>query len=371
MKPDDEGFLYPSISRIDNCVDCKKCVNVCPMKSSNVLPRKLLKGYGGHAEDEVEIRKSSSGGLSTILGREIINSGGVVYGVRYSEDFHSSRFARATTAEDLELFRTSKYFQSRKDEIFKQVKNDLDNDKKVLFVGLSCEIAALYKYIGRNNDNLYTVSLICHGVTSPRVHDEFCTNIEKRVGSTIKYFSVRHKIKGWKPYYIKALCANGKEYLKPFVLTDYEMAFKYLKRPSCSHCKYKLLNKKYGLQADMIIGDFHSQKPSDFFYNKWGASLFYICSQKGYELLTKLDNFDYSEISVLGKEWISPALSVPTKKLLFHNLFRLYFTKYGLEKASNVLIMRLAHKYIQPTIKRFHSFLQKVQIRLFHKVYIW
>lgn len=371
MMPDAEGFLYPSIVNANNCVDCKRCINVCPIKSSTVPPSHLLKGFGGHALDEIDIKNSSSGGFSTILGRYFINNGGVVYGVRYSEDYHSARYSRAASTEDLELFRTSKYFQAIKGDIFKQVKRDLISSLNVLFVGLPCEIAALHKFLSHRYDNLYVVSLICHGVTSPKAHDEFCSDLEKSAGSAIKSFSVRYKLKGFKPYYIKATYSNDREYLKPFVFTDYEMAFKYLKRPSCSHCKFKLLNKDFGIQADLIIGDFHGQKPSDSFYNKWGSSVFYACSLKGETLLSKLEGFEYSEINISGKEWSSPVLSAPTKTLLFHNLFSSYFTKYGLKKASNAPSIKFAYKFIQPKIKKGHSYLQRVQVRLFHKVYIW
>lgn len=371
MKPDDEGFLYPSILNIDNCVDCKMCIGVCPMKTSSVPPKNLIKGYGGHAKDESDIRKSSSGGLSTAIGLWFLKNGGVVYGVRYSEDFHSARYSRATTIEELELFRTSKYFQARKGDVFKQVKLDLNESKKVLFVGLSCEIAALLNYLGRSYDNLFTVALICHGVTSPEVHNQFCKNLEKDAGSAITSFSVRHKKDGWKPYYIKADFTNGNEYLKTFVSTDYEIAFKYLKRPSCSNCQFKLLNKKFGIMADMIIGDFHGQKSSDPFYNKWGASQFYTCTMKGEELRANLGDFLQTEITVAGKVWSQPVLCVPTKKMLFNGLYSKYFQHNGLIKASNSIVIKISYKHLQPIIKNYYSFMRKLQIKLFHKIYKW
>ncbi len=371
MKPDDEGFLYPSIVNGGKCVDCRRCIKVCPLKTSKLPPNQIINGFGGHAVDEIDIRKSSSGALSTILGRYFINSGGVVYGVRYTENFHSAAYSRATSVEELEQFRTSKYFQARKGDIFKHVKTDLIGLKNVLFVGLPCDVASLYNFLSHSYDNLYTVSLICHGVTSPMAHNDFCDNLETKTGSSIKAFSVRHKLNGFKPYYIKAEFANGEKFLEPFVSTEYDKAFKFLKRPSCYHCKFKLLNREFGLKADLVIGDFHGQKESDSFYNKWGASVFYVCSTKGQELVNKIEGFVFSEISVNGKQWKSPVLSVPTKPFLFHNLFSLYFRKYGLKRASNFYVIRVTYRYIQPQIKRFHHSIRNVQIRLFHKVFIW
>lgn len=371
MKPDEEGFLYPCIENAENCVDCKRCVNICPNKYSKRPYQEIKKGYGGHSNDESEVKSSSSGGLATIIGRYIIKNGGIVYGVRYSEDFHSARYERAENEIEINRFRTSKYFQSKKGDVFQLVKKDLIDLKKVLFVGLNCEISALYNYLGCCPDNLYTVSLVCHGVTSPLVHEQFCTDLENRYSSKISDFSVRYKVNGWKPYYIKASFINGNDYLKPFVSTDYEIAFKFLKRPSCSKCRFKILNKDFGIKSDLVIGDYHGQKNTDSFYNKWGASKFFSCTPKGEELIKAVDDLFYSEINIDKLRWSSPVLSIPTKKLLFHNIYSTAFKKNGLKNASNMAIIQLSYKYIQPLIKKYHSIIRRVQVRLFNKVRIW
>ena len=371
MKPDGEGFLYPSIDNAERCIDCQRCVSICPNKYS-IRPNQVIKkGYGGHANEEADIQRSSSGGLATALGRVFIKNGGVVYGVRYTEDFRSARYDRASEEIELNLFRTSKYFQAKKGNIYLSVRKDLLDAKKVLFVGLNCEISALYNFLGRSFDNLYTVSLVCHGVTSPLAHEHFCTDLETNCNSTITDFSVRYKVNGWKPYYIKASFESGKEYLEPFESTNYEMAFKYLKRPSCSKCNFKVLNKEFGIKSDMVIGDFHGQRISDSFYNKWGASRFYTCSSKGEELIKSVDDFLYSEIDIEGYQWSSPVLSIPIKKLLFHNVFSKFFRLYGLDRASSLTIIRFGHKYLQPVVKKYHSITRRFQVRLFKRVFLW
>ena len=44
----------------------------------------------------------------------------------------------------------------------------LKEKKKVLFIGLPCQVGAL-KTVIKENDNLYTVDLICHGTPSPKL----------------------------------------------------------------------------------------------------------------------------------------------------------------------------------------------------------
>lgn len=53
--------------------------------------------------------------------------------------------------------------QSHTNGIYKQVKDDLKSGRTVLFSGTSCQVAALKRFVGEN-DYLFTVDLVCHGV---------------------------------------------------------------------------------------------------------------------------------------------------------------------------------------------------------------
>ena len=54
----------------------------------------------------------------------------------------------------------------------------LKNNRKVMFSGTPCQVAALKHYLQHDYDNLLTVDIICHGVPSPKVWnlylDELC-----------------------------------------------------------------------------------------------------------------------------------------------------------------------------------------------------
>lgn len=289
MQEDEEGFYYPHIVNLDKCIDCGKCIKVCPNKNRVVKPRPILNFYTGFAKDEVLIRKCASGGLATTISQAIIKEGGVVYGVRYSSDTSEIEYARASTFEELNAFRGSKYAQARKYNIFQQVLSDLKKGTICLFIGLPCDISALYNLTLNKYDNLFTMQLICHGVTSLKVHKEFIRKeLEANNELVINDFSVRYKRDAWKPYYIYERFGSDKEVVKLFRPTVYGVAFHYLKRPSCNSCRFKIYDESYGMQADITIGDNHGVAKDDVSYHHWGSSVIISHSEKGEDLLVKI-----------------------------------------------------------------------------------
>ena len=280
MVEDEEGFLYPQIEDDTKCINCGKCLSVCPEKTPGRPGNPIIKSYSFHLSNNNDLKKSASGGLVTAISREFIRLGGVVYGVGYSDDFRSIRYARASEEMELEQFRGSKYVQANKRDIYLQVKRDLNEGLKVLFVGLPCEISALYHATGEK-DNLYSISLICHGPTSQKVHRDYCDSLPNNGKAPLTFFSVRYKKKGWKPYYIQANYDDGKEYSEVWGPSDYGMAFLYLKRPSCRTCQYKAENMDFGLQADLVAGDFHGVNKKSKEYHPWGVSEGCILTKKG------------------------------------------------------------------------------------------
>ena len=292
MRADEEGFLYPTIKDSTACIDCHLCEIKCPILNRCVSGNNTLRFLSAISKDEDNIKTSSSGGIATIISELFIGEGGVVYGVKYAKDFETIEYSRADSKEDLFAFKTSKYCQSSKGEIWKDIKEDSTHGRNILFIGLPCEIAALNNLFP-NKDNIFTVELVCHGVTSPLVHESYIKSI-KSTGdysqSVMDYFSVRYKLTGWKPYYINAHFSDGKQFLRPFKSSPYDIAFRYLKRPSCNQCCFKYGDKQYGLQADITIGDNHGVRKDAKTYNKWGSSVVLVHTVKGQELLDSISS---------------------------------------------------------------------------------
>lgn len=354
LSADSEGFLYPNIESDQKCIDCKKCIKVCPVKSSIRHNLPIIAGFGGSMNNSQDIKSSSSGGFATLISRRFIHDGGVVYGVRYSADFNKVVYSKATKEEQLEKFRSSKYVQAEKNNIFQSVKADLAASIPVLFIGLPCEISGLYNFIGYDDPKLFTAALICHGPTSQKVHKEFCDSIS--INKKINYFSVREKITGWKPYYLKVGFSDGSEYVKPFKGTDYEVAFQYLKRPSCSSCRYKYGDKLFGSISDITLGDFHSANKKSSVFNPWGTSQLCVHTNKGKFLANLLDESNCNKFNVPKDSFLSGNIAFikPIKKPKFRNLFSYTFVDKSLYDACKLPAIQI-HLKILSIKKRLFS----------------
>lgn len=292
MTADEEGFYYPRITKPESCVECNACRIVCPVTHADELNSSFTKAFAGWAKEEKETVASSSGGFAAVLTSTFLKNGGVVYGAAYNDDFSGAQYIRVSSCEQAERLRTSKYIQARKNDVFRQVREDLKTSD-VLFTGLPCDVYALKRFVG-NDKRLFTLSVICHGPTSEKVHQLYCASVEEKLGGKIKEFSTRYKNHGnWKPYFIRAVGENGKEVLEQFDQTDYNTAFLYFKRPSCSACRFK--NNHFA--ADILVGDYHSAIKGTRNWNAHGVSTILPLTEKGAELLKSVDGeFTCSEV---------------------------------------------------------------------------
>ena len=132
---------------------------------------------------------SRSGGMFTAVSDFVLNNGGVVYGCILSDDFKAIHVS-ATTVDERNKMRGSKYIQSEIGEVYKKIKIDLSLNKMVLFSGTSCQVAGLKSYLASDYENLITVGLICHGVAGP--------------GLYLHYISKKRK-----SYWFCLCCTNG------------------------------------------------------------------------------------------------------------------------------------------------------------------
>ena len=237
--------------------------------------------YGGYLANEAEILKSSSGGIAAALSEFMLMQGGYVAGVVYSEDFYKAEYTIIHDISELSKLRGSKYIDCDKKDIYSDVKELLVSGEKVLFFGLPCVVAALYAFLGERPSNLLTCELVCHGPTSPQVHRDYISFLEKKYSSKVIDFSVRHKLDSWLPLYVYARFENGKVFKKPFYETEYGFAFSALAKAPCYDCSFKGNNRK----ADIMLGDFWGAKEEDEYWNKYGVSSVFAETDKGNQFL--------------------------------------------------------------------------------------
>lgn len=279
------GFIYPNF---DNtvCINCHKCEQVCPQFFEQKIAENA-KSTICRTNDGSIRSISSSGGVFYELALNIIEKRGTVYGAAYNKNF-SVEHIRVTDKNELKRLCTSKYVQSdiHLGMVYRNVSEDLNNGLNVLFSGTPCQVTALKNYlkiIKCNISNLMTVSIICHGVSSPVVFDAYKKYLEEKYSSHISNINMREKHPSWHRYSVNVRFNNSANYSKMHELDPYYRLFLDNKtlRESCFECKCKGILEN----MDFIIGDawgFEKRLPGNF--DNKGHSLVITISQKAKNL---------------------------------------------------------------------------------------
>ncbi len=283
MKADEEGFLYPSVN-LSECVKCGLCQKVCHHHNTfenHAHPE----AYACYSTDESVRIKSSSGGIFTLLAKEILNHGGAVFGAAFDEDLTVKHIC-ITQEQDLPKLQGSKYLQSSIGDTYSHVKEILQSGKTVFFTGTPCQIGGLKLYLGKQYENLYTADVICHGAPSPKVWKIYLEHLEAQHHTKVnkrKQPFFREKTLGWLGFSLHISFENGEEYCAPVWKDSYMGAFinDLTLRPSCYHCDFKSLDRN----SDITMADFWGidKLMPDMFDNK-GTSLILLNSKKGKNL---------------------------------------------------------------------------------------
>lgn len=202
MEPDTLGFLYPKVDE-SKCVDCGLCDKVCQFNDNYDRSLNLEKpiAYAARHKDINEVMKSRSGAAFVAISDYILEQGGVIYGAGYKDHFRVAH-KRATTKEERDEFRGSKYVQSDLTGVFRQVKEDLKNGLTVLFSGTPCQTSGLNAYVGKRlRENLILVDIVCHGVPGPFLWRDYIAYLERKQGDQIVTVNFRDKeLYGWKAH---------------------------------------------------------------------------------------------------------------------------------------------------------------------------
>lgn len=278
MLPDEEGFIQPVIDDA-LCVKCKLCEKTCPVlsckKNANSLHPNI---YAMRADDEIRSR-SSSGGIFTLAAQWILSQNGVVCGAAFDDNMQLKHIL-IESENDLDQLRGSKYLQSNVNDIYIRIKSLLNSNRKVLFSGTPCQVAALYSVVGEN-ENLYTVDILCHGVPSQAVFNLYCDYIAR--GRKISSVNFRSKEFGWVANHIKIEFDNKENHVGTDREDPYEIGFlrNLFLRRSCESCSFS----EFPRWGDISIGDYWGISKMDPSQNDGkGTSIFLANSEKGKEI---------------------------------------------------------------------------------------
>lgn len=343
MVTDQWGYLYPSINQ-DLCIGCNACKKVCP-QINLVEKREPKKAYAAYHKIKSERNTCASGGMATALSKLILSEGGVVYGVAQKNCMNIGH-VRIDKIEDVELLKGSKYVHSSTTGIFSTVKEDLKVDKKVLFIGTPCQVAGLLAFIGpRALSNLYTIDLCCHGVPSYQFLKDNLNLLKAKKKINLPLESIKVSFRDKKVvstdsirilygFYTDSIADKSRIYsaVHPDDLYISGFLSGLYFRENCFACNYA----EHKRVSDLTLADFwglESSLDKEMDADK-GVSCILVNSQKGADLLSKIDNVQMEERPVEEAIKGNKQFKAPYPKHKSYEAFKKDYLEYGFEKAS-------------------------------------
>ena len=274
---------------------CGICKRVCPICSINLKEQFSIKYYALKNKNKKLKQLSSSGGGFAALAKYILKNDGVVYGAAFNKNFNVEHI-RVTSCNELYRIMGSKYVQSNTNNIYNEVKQDLNNNKIVLFSGTGCQISGLKNMLNKDYPNLYTIEILCHGIPSENVWESYKKCLCNKYNSNIKFVSFRDKTYGWHAYSVKIIFENDKKYMKTvdndMYMQSYLRGYNILE--ACFSCPYK---EKQRI-GNITLGDLWGIKIKEFGnQTEEGVSLISLNSKKGEFIFSQIkDLCDVIEI---------------------------------------------------------------------------
>lgn len=284
MKQDEEGFLYPEATSA--CIHCGICEKVCPIKNEHNFHSKetfLVKAYCTQTKSTKVWRRSASGGAFSEICRVWDNGNTVICGAAWNG--FSVHHMCVQGFKQIEPLCNSKYMESSVGDVFTEIKSFLDVGKRVVFCGTPCQVAGLKSFLGKQENNLLLVDLICHGVGSPFVFKECVKALSRQFGGEIlsyKFRAKRKNILAEKKGDVQTYYINNDQYIQLFLSQN-------CLRPSCGeNCRFRNEQR----QGDITIADF--KKLTEVFPNLKGVKKNYssiiVNNEKGMMVIEQLKN---------------------------------------------------------------------------------
>lgn len=327
-KEDIYGFLYPNIDD-KVCVECGACQKVCHVLNdvSNKLPTNAYAVWSNDPEDR---KSSTSGGAASVFYNSILQERGICFGATFDDKLNVVIKGYSDQSKVLG-FKNSKYVHSDMLDSYNEIKKLLLKEKRVIFIGLPCQVAALRSFLKQGYSNLLLVDIICHGTPPIKHLWEHISEIEKIKHNKTKFIRFRED----NSFYLTLLDSKKSFYSKHKEIDSYMLSFfdalNYY--DSCYDCKYAC-NERV---SDITIGDFWGlglENPFDHPYS--GAiSLVLTNTNKGKEFFKTTKNMLFweertVEEALKGNE----QLNRPSVKNKNRDKFLEEYSKNGFEQAS-------------------------------------
>lgn len=355
LMTNEEGFIYPEVDK-SACIGCNKCASVCPFENANEYKHHNPKAFSAYTNNTDYIMNSSSGGVFSEIATSFLVSGGVVCGVTIDKN-HQVYHTIIDKTEDLIKLQGSKYVQSDLHSCFKDIADVLRSGQKLLFSGTPCQVSAIKKVF--KSQNLYTIDVLCHGVPSQKLFNEYIKYLEDKHNGELIEIAFRDKEKnGWsitQKYKIHKKSKIYTYYLDRH-LSEYFSGFlrNMTQRESCYECPYTTIERV----GDITLADFWGvDKVRPELYHAEGTSLVLVNSKQGADMLTDISaNIVCSEVSIeeavyQNVNFMSPPERNPARDNIYFEIYKNGFKKTG----KDIILPKNAYKYwIWDLLRRMH-----------------
>ena len=352
MITDEEGFYYPEID-VNICIGCNKCRRTCPsLKTIDRNETLVTEAFAFVNNNSQILANSTSGGFFSAIAEWIFSHNGVVYGCQYNDCFNAV-FCKAESMEETVAMRGSKYVESKAWPIYSEIKQSLENDRFVMFIGLPCQIGGLLSVLdGKARKNLITVDILCHGVPSHILFESYLKELTAEKGPIIEYHFRNKKYWGWGSWGTYLYNSHGKnKEQKLLAANDYYYCLYFKEnnyRESCYRCKYASLPRI----SDITIGDCWNVEDIDSTIDsKAGVSLILLNSNKGKQIFNEIKHLHSTrQIRVEDAVKYNKTITTPAARPEQRDEFYLRFNQLGFKNTA-AHYCRLKH--VMPVIARY------------------
>lgn len=282
IRLNEDGFYRPYVDE-QACSNCGLCTKVCykfdaEVKVTTPTDEEKVEVHSAQNKSDSLLKKVTSGGVADALAKELIKQGYVCIGVTYNDGNHRAEHVVATTSEETDAFRGSKYIQSYSMDAFKEIVKNCRTSKFAVF-GLPCHIYATNRLLTmrKQRENCVLIDLFCHGCPSMLVWNKYEKRIKEQVsGKNFDNVQFRSKAKGWGTFHVEVGVDGKRTFLStPKKDEFYSLFFSdYVLNDACSECKLRSTME----YTDIRLGDFWGKR---FLCDKKGVSAVSITSNRG------------------------------------------------------------------------------------------
>lgn len=325
IKMTEQGFngLLPVLN-LDNCINCGRCTLVCPVKTPMRKQSQIEVFASWHSNVNMRSKCASSGTASAMY-QEALRQGWCIVGA-ISVNALDVEMVLSDTPDSIQEFCNSKYIFSNCEKLYPQIKSALNNGRKVLFIGLPCQVAAICNLFKNKREQMILVDLVCHGTNAKAYLQQHIAKVEFETKSKVDKVIFREGER----FLIKMLDKMGKilysesSWYKDMYQYGYHRGIFY--RENCYQCNYAdpnrisdiTLKDYWGLGKSMPVV-YPKERVSVVLVNSArGAAFFKQCIDSGYVIAHQRP----LEEPIMGDSQLQHPTLIKPEKLVFEKLMK-------------------------------------------------